>query len=138
MPSARKVSCSMVINSGTTSMMVLISQSRPIFIPASRSQWGQKSVPLSQSFAELSNSVFQANGHIGRAPASAEPGFPAAQRPPRYVFNYEHQRDWQRRNQYGGDEQRQVERGLREPLHSIFGVHAVNPGIENGWQFEYQ
>ena len=39
----------MAISSGTTSMIVLISHPRPILIPASRSQTGQKSVPLNHS-----------------------------------------------------------------------------------------
>ena len=48
MPSAKKFLSPIVTVSGTVSMRLLISQSRPTVMPESRSQYGQKSVPYSQ------------------------------------------------------------------------------------------
>ena len=56
-PSAKKLSEPTLMFSGTTSMMVLISHPRPTFIPASRSQRGQNSVPLSQVPADSTSLI---------------------------------------------------------------------------------
>ena len=47
-----------VINSGTTSMIVLTSQRAPIVMPAARSHTGQTTVPLCQLPADCRRPVF--------------------------------------------------------------------------------
>jgi hypothetical protein len=58
MPSAKKVSGAMCTSSGITSVIVLISQPRPTFMPAQRSQTGQKSPPLSHLPAASTSQAF--------------------------------------------------------------------------------
>ena len=58
MPSAKNTSPSISTSSGTTSMIVLISQPFATFIPAQRSQTGQNSPPESQCEAESTSWVF--------------------------------------------------------------------------------
>ena len=57
MPSAKKLSSPIATVSGTTSMMVLISQRLPIRMPARRSHQGHKTAPLSHRLAESTTPV---------------------------------------------------------------------------------